>query len=248
MDRAEANREASSVALLDTAVWVFTGLIALIALILAAEWLFRANTFPVEAVRFEGEFKHVTQAELETAVMDTVRGNFLRLDLDAVKTKIEQVPWVQGASVRRAWPRDVYVQFTEQRLLARWNADAWVNQMLEAVHVSGNDLPPDAPRLEGPAGTQAQVFERYESLRGLLAASGLTLTRLTLTPRRSWRLELDTGLVLVLDREEPEQKIERFARAWPSLAREGHAIQQVDLRYTNGFAVQWVSRSSREGT
>ncbi len=239
MNNTDAKREVSSVALFDTALWVFTALVGLIALILGVEWLLRADTFPVQAARFEGEFKRVTQAELESAVIGTVRGNFLRLDLDAVKTKVEQLPWVQSASVRRAWPRDVYVQFTEQRLLARWNADAWVNQALDAVRVTGDGLPQDVPRLEGPEGTQAQVFERYQTLSSALAASGLTLKRLTLTPRRTWRLELDGGLVLVLDREEAEQKIQRFVRTWPLLAREGRAIQQVDLRYTNGFAVQW---------
>lgn len=244
LNHADAHREVPLAKLFDAALWVFTALIALIALILAADWMLRAGTFPVQAVRFEGEFKRVTQAELEAAVMGTVRGNFLRLDLEAVKAKVERLPWVQSASVRRAWPRDVYVQFTEQRLLARWNADAWVNQALDAVRVPSDDPPRDMPLLEGPEGTQAQVFERYRTLSALLAASGMTLRRLTLTPRRTWRLELDGGLVLVLDREEPEQKVGRFAHAWPWLARERQAIRQVDLRYTNGFAVQWVSGSS----
>ncbi len=254
MNHADANRQASLATLFDSALWVFTALIALIAMILGADWILRAATFPVQAVRFEGEFKRVTQAELETAVMDTVRGNFLRLDLEAVKAKVERLPWVQSATVRRAWPRDVTVQFTEQRLLARWNADAWVNQALEAVRVTGDDLPRDVPRLEGPEGTQAQVFERYRTLSALLAASELALTRLTLTPRRTWRLAVNeipgrssVDLLLVLDRDEPEQKVGRFARAWPWLARERHAIRQVDLRYTNGFAVQWKADRTSTG-
>jgi cell division protein FtsQ len=248
MQRAEVNRDAPAIALFDTALWVFTALVALIALILGVDWLVRADTFPVRAVRFEGEFKHVTQAELEAAMLDSVRASFLRVDLDDVKARVERVPWVQSASVRRAWPRDVYVQFSEQQLLARWNADAWVNQAMQAVRVPGADMPPTLVQLEGPEGTQWQVFERQQMLNSLLAPSGLKLKRLTLTARRTWRIELDNGLLLVLDRDDPEYKIERFAQAWPALARDAHAIQLVDLRYSNGFAVQWVSRSSREGT
>ena len=152
--RARGN-EGTGVPMLDTALWVFTALVTLIALILGVDWLVRADTFPVRAVRFEGQFKHVTQAELEGAVMDAVRASFLRVDLDAVKARAERVPWVQSASVRRAWPRDVYVQFTEQQLLARWNGDAWVNQAMQAVRVPGGELPVGTPRLEGPEGTQA---------------------------------------------------------------------------------------------
>jgi cell division protein FtsQ len=233
-------------ALFDTALWVFTALIALIAIILGLDWLVRADTFPVRAVRFEGEFKRVSQSELQDAVMDSVRGSFLRLDLDAVKGKVESVPWVQSAAVRRAWPRDVYVRFTEQKLLAHWNDGAWVNQALEAVHVPVQaDMPASAPWLEGPDGAQAQVFTEYQALNKLLQASGLELTRLTLTPRRTWRVELSNDVVLVLDREEVEHKIDRFAQAWPLLARDGRAIHQVDLRYTNGFAVQWKAARTR---
>ena len=75
--------------------------------------------------------------------------------------------------------------------------------------------------------------------------SSLSLQRLVLTPRRTWRLDIaPTGkdhytIVLILDRDDTERKVERFARIWPELARGQRAIQHVDLRYTNGFAVQW---------
>lgn len=239
MQRADASADGAGVSLLDTALWVLAALLALIAAILGTDWLVRADTFPVRAVRFEGEFRHVTQAELEAAVLETVRASFLRVDLDAVKRRVEQVPWVQSASVRRGWPRDIYVQFSEQQLLARWNEDAWVNQAMQAVRVPAVAAPAPVPRLEGPEGTQWQVFERHQMLDALLAGAGLKLARLTLTPRRTWRLELDNGVALVLDRDDIERKVERFVGAWPQLAREARAIQQVDLRYANGFAVKY---------
>lgn len=239
--------ERTGIPLLDTALWVFTALVALIALILGVDWLVRADTFPVRALRFEGEFRHVTQAELEAAVMDSVRASFLSVDLDIVKARVERVPWVQSASVRRTWPRDVAVQFTEQKLLARWNADAWVNQAMQAVRVPNPEVPTDAPQLEGPEGTQAQVFDQYEALNSMLKTSDFRLKRLTLTARRTWRLELErnvagktaNNVALILDRDDIEHKVERFIRVWPELARTGAAIQHVDLRYTNGFAVQF---------
>jgi cell division protein FtsQ len=243
MQRADLQRDPAGVSLFDTALWTLAALLALIALILGIDWVVRADTFPVRAVRFEGEFQHVTQAELETAVLESVRASFLRVDLEAVKAKVERVPWVQSASVRRGWPRDVYVQFTEQQLLARWNGDGFVNQAMQAVRVPGAAAAPEAPELEGPEGTAWQVFERHQVLDTLLAPAGLKLKRLTLTPRRTWRLELGNGLLLVLDRDDIEHKVERFAQSWPALRREGareaRAIQQVDLRYSNGFAVQW---------
>ena len=221
-------------------VALFLGLAALTAALLALDWLLSAERFAVQRIRFEGEFRHVTQPELDAAVREVARGNILLLDLAAVRRAVESLPWVYSASVRRRWPQDLDVRFTEQRLIARWGEDAWVNQGDRVVRVRGADLPRDLPRLDGPEGAQALVRERFEAFGRILTASGRKLDRLTLTPRRSWRLDLDTGLTLVLDREVPERKLERFARAYArGFAREAQRMKQVDLRYTNGFAVQW---------
>ncbi|MEK7261238.1 MAG: FtsQ-type POTRA domain-containing protein, partial [Pseudomonadota bacterium] len=209
MARADAVRSGvSSAGLFKAAVGVFATLLVFISLVLATEWLSRPDLFPVRAVQFEGEFKRVTQAELAAAVEGAAQGNFLLLDLDTVKARAESLAWVYQAEVRRRWPRDLLIRFTEQQLLARWNdyrdaggmtprtgeveqrreqlpeqppratavSDApvsrgtcasctspgavadeskWINQGMQAVRASGNDLPSDVPLLEGPAGTQA---------------------------------------------------------------------------------------------
>jgi cell division protein FtsQ len=294
MARADAVRSGvSSAGLFKAAVGVFATLLVFISLVLATEWLSRPDLFPVRAVQFEGEFKRVTQAELAAAVEGAAQGNFLLLDLDTVKARAESLAWVYQAEVRRRWPRDLLIRFTEQQLLARWNdyrdaggmtprtgeveqrreqlpeqppratavSDApvsrgtcasctspgavadeskWINQGMQAVRASGNDLPSDVPLLEGPAGTQAIVYEHFQDFNRLLAAAGLQIRKLTFTPRRTWELELTDGFMLVLDRAQPDKKLERFARAYPrTLARVGTSIRQVDLRYTNGFSVAW---------
>ena len=141
--------------------------------------------------------------------------------------------------MRRQWPQDVYVRFTEQKLAARWGTDAFLNQVGDVVRVGGNDLPAGLPQLDGPDGTGPQVIEHYTGFGRILAAAGLKLERITLTPRRSWRLVLAGGMVIVVDREQPEQKLERFARVYvKALMPLASDIKQVDLRYTNGFALQ----------
>lgn len=226
--------------LFQAALVAFTVLLVLTALVFGADWLLRADSFPVRNVRFEGEFRHVTHAELAAAVKDVVRRNFLTVDLDAVKARVEELPWVRSASVRRHWPRDVAVQFTEQRPVARWGAAAWLNDEGQVIRVQADDLPADAPRLDGPAGTGARVLAQFQLLRPLIRSIGQDIQQLTLTPRHAWRVELINGVALVLDREDPAPKIERFVRSYNrTLAGVAAGVRQVDLRYANGFAVQW---------
>lgn len=252
-----------SISLFKAAALLFALLFVLLVLAFGTDRLLRTDNFPVRNVRFEGEFKHVTQQELQAAVMSVVHGNFFLLNLDAVKARVESLPWVYKASVRRQWPQDVYVRFTEQQLAAYWGDGAYLNQAGDVVHVKAADLPAEFPRLEGPEGTGAQVLEHYKSLGRILAAAGLKLERITLTPRRTWRLVVTNGdgwgrtsvakdkgvifgsgmpgatMAIVLDREQPERKLERFARVYvQSFALLASDIRQVDLRYANGFSVE----------
>lgn len=247
-----------SISLFKAATLLFALLFVLLTLAFGADWLLRTDNFTVRHVRFEGEFKHVTQQELQTAVMNVVHGNFFLLNLDTVKARVESLPWVYKASVWRQWPQDVYVRFTEQQLAAYWSGGAILNQAGDVVHVKADDLPAEFPRLEGPEGTGAQVLEHYKSLGRILAAAGLKLERITLTPRRTWQLVVTNGdgqgrtsvaggrmpgatITIVLDREQPERKLERFARVYAqSLTLLASDIRQVDLRYANGFSVEQV--------
>jgi cell division protein FtsQ len=156
-----------------------------------------------------------------------------------VKARVEALPWVYTASVRRQWPQDVHVRFTEQQLAARWGDGAFLNQAGDVVRVTLSEPMPDLPRLEGPEGSGPQVLEYFRKLGQILAVVGLELEQVSLTPRRVWRLELKDGMVIVLDRDQPEYKLERFARVYAqSLRHQGGDIARVDLRYANGFAVQ----------
>ena len=277
--RAERDAAVKRDSLLYPMLVLLAALLAGIALLATVDRLLAPAALPLQHVRFEGEFRRVSETELGQAVLPAVGRNFLLLDLDAVKQRVQSLPWVYRASVRRAWPRDLHVEFLEQQIVARWGETAsgsdhmagrtseasrasfsarsprldpigetttWVNHAGEAVTLPGaTDLPKDMPLLHGPNGTSAEVLTQYQQLAPMFAAQGLLLERLLLTPRRSWQLVVLDGrtgshFTLLLDRIETARKAERFARSYAqALAARAAEIRQVDLRYANGFAVQW---------
>lgn len=223
----------------------FGAVLGVAAVLLTIDYVLRPESFPVKSVSFEGEFKHVDQQELANAVMDSIRGNFFLLDLDAVRGRAQSVPWVHEATVRRVWPDGVHIRFTEQQLVARWDQTGWVNAQGEYVDLKGHAGPDGLPQFAGPEGMQDRVLEHYRQLSELLAPAGLRVATLTLTPRHSWGIVLDNGLMLTLGREEPEPKVARFASVYPqALATQAGNIRRVDLRYTNGFSVEWTGRAA----
>lgn len=234
-------------------IWMVLRIVGALALLIvlsySIDWLLRAENVPVGSVYFEGPFKRVSHKQLESVVLENVRGNFFLVDLATMRQRLESVPWVHRVSVRRQFPNDIAIQFTEQQLVAHWNADAWVNTSGEVARVTGADLPTGLPQLAGPEGTAAHVLAAHQQFSMVLQPLGLRIAGLSLTPRRSWQLEVagaeKTPLMLVLDHDQPRARLERFARTYgATLTAQAAAIKRVDLRYTNGFAVEWRDRRS----
>jgi cell division protein FtsQ len=68
----------------------------------------------------------------------------------------------------------------------------------------------------------------------------LTLEKLELDERGSWRLVLGSGQEIRLGRRDIDERLYRFFRfVAPALADKLTRVAYVDLRYTNGFAVGW---------
>jgi cell division protein FtsQ len=221
------------------------GVLAFATLVLlATDTVLRPESFAVRSLSFEGEFHQVDQQALTAAVMESVRGNFFLLDLDVIREHARTVPWVHEVTVRRRWPDGVHIRFSEQQLAARWGKNGWVNVQGEYVNLQRREGPAGLPLLTGPDGMQQRVLEHYRSLNEILAPVQLQVAALTLTDRHSWNIVLHNGLVLTLGREEPELKVERFARVYPrALAAQVSRVKRVDLRYTNGFSVDWVNHA-----
>jgi len=221
-------------------LYAFTAVVASFALVLTADMVLRPTSFPVKQMSFEGEFRHVDEHALTAAVVEHVRGNFLLVDLDTVRKHAARTPWVHRVSVQRLWPDGIHIRFTEQALVARWGSQAWVNNEGEVVQLRSKDGPAGLPRLHGPDGMSARVLDHYQKLSALFAPVGIQIESLMLTARHSWQIGLSNGLTLTLGREEPEHKVERFVRMYPAVvASQSRRPRRIDLRYTNGFAVEW---------
>ena len=71
---------------------------------------------------------------------------------------------------------------------------------------------------------------------------GLEITQIALDGRGAWSLVLNNGTRVQLGRDETVERLERLLASWEPLMREQELPPlDVDLRYTNGFAVMWPS-------
>jgi cell division protein FtsQ len=216
----------------------------LLALVAAAAgawgWLADPATFPIRDVRVQGGIAHVPQARLREAIDPFVGAGLLRVDVDGLRTAVEALPWIRRAAVRRTWPATLVVAIEEQRPLARWADGGLLNVDGERFMPEAGTVPAGLPLIAGPAGSEKAAVERYGETQRMLQPLGFAVARLSLDARRALELELESGLVVRLGRRQASGRLLRFVRSYAkALAPRITDIESVDLRYTNGFAVQW---------
>jgi cell division protein FtsQ len=201
----------------------------------------------ITQVSVTGRFQRVSAGEVEQAVKARVRDvGLVSVDLLAVQRAVEQLPWVDTATVERQWPRALNIRVVEQVAAARWGANGLLNTRGELFISEARHIPPELPRLSGPRGAEAEVARRYLAAQGQLLEAGMRLTAIRLDARGAWEFDLDNGITVRLGRRQVEERFQRFVQAGlGQIANHANDIHYIDMRYTNGFAIGWRAGGQR---
>ena len=227
-------------------VAVLLGSVAVL-LVMGMDWLRKPETMPLRAVQIEGEFRNLKAKRLEEAVADYVNDGFFGVDVDAVRAAVEALPWAYRVSVRRVWPDILRVRVLEQKALARWGKEGLVNGEGEFFAPAIDTIPQGLPMLYGPQELQQQLVRQYLTIASAAGKMGQKVTSLTQNQRRAWFMQWENGVQWKLGRADPYPRLLRFLRVYPDLlASNSRGLRSVDLRYSNGFAVQWDSQVLEE--
>jgi cell division protein FtsQ len=195
---------------------------------------------PVRTVGVDGEMRFIKRQRLEQVVAEAVNGSFFSVDLTRMCEQIEAMPWVKQVSIRRVWPDKLRVQVTEHEPLAYWGEEAMVSQLAEVFQPESLPKLEDLVTLFGDAQQAQTITREYQRMKTLLDTAALRLTKIWVDARQAWRIETDSGLLLQLGRRDVMQRLTGFVRLYPDLmAQQDRQLVSADLRYTNGFSVQW---------
>jgi cell division protein FtsQ len=249
-NRHRGNSQAFVVEALQDSGWMRKLLLGSLALLLVSGVTFagmqmrKAESFPVRSVQIEGGLEQLDTRHLQQVVQSRLQGNFFSVDIGAIQQAVIELPWAAHVSVRRVWPDVLRIHVDEHVALARWGKNGLLNREGKWFAASQAGLE-HLPALSGPEGHQVALVRSYNEISGILQGAGLRLNGLHVDQRRAWVAVLDNDMRLKLGRDHHRERIERFVKMYPRVvAGDAGIIKTVDLRYTNGFAVRWLSQSA----
>lgn len=226
------------------------GLSLLLALYGALHYLVRLPAFNLSVVQLEAVPLNVNLAQIEAVLDSELNGNFFTVDLEHLQQKLEAVPWVRRAHVRRYIPWQLKMTLEEHVALARWDKTTWVNQQGELfqAQINDKDIAAILPNFLGSPESAFEVTQMYFEFNRLLMPLKQTISYVSLSPRRAWQVRLQNGMLLDLGREKVLSRLARFVAVYPqSLAAVQGSVNYVDLRYPNGFAVNMLGGNMGSG-
>lgn len=204
-----------------------------------------AAGFPITSVSLAGQ-RHVSRAEIFAAAGVNDRASLLFLDVEAARARLQAIPWIAEATVRKLYPDRLQITLTEREPFALWQVDGKIS----IVGADGSVIGPLAdqrfatlPFVVGRgAAARAKAFlavlDRYPALHEQVRAS-------ILVAERRWNLKLKNGIDVRL----PEHNVEAALETLTALDRDKSLftrdITAVDLRLPDRVAVRLSDEAAR---
>ena len=206
-----------------------------------------SERWPIRWLEVNGKFQRVSAEQLRASLAAHTGTNFFTVDLRELQEAATRISWVSAARVRKQWPDTIRVDVREYVPVAHWNRGQLVAATGVPFSVPEADAIQGLPWLSGPEGRLDEVMEIWSAINEMLTPLALEVDRLRLDRRGAWSLVLDNGTQVQLGRDSTIERLQRLIASWEPLVRQqGVAPLDIDLRYSNGFAVMWPQHSEQD--
>jgi len=202
--------------------------------------------FNLREIKLKGQ-EHTSDSAIIAAVGLGPGVTLLGLDVEAARTRLEGLPWVKTAAVRKALPDRLLVEIEEREPFARWR---WAGEEM-LIDRDGNVLADEVPaRFRGlPLVAGESANEAVEAIRDVLSADPALDARVAaaiLVNERRWDLRLKNGATVRLPADNPETALARLAMIEAEQPLLGVGEVVVDMRLADRTTVQLQAASAAE--
>lgn len=198
-----------------------------------------SNYFPIKTVRVIG-VNHLDKAEVKQILEPLVTRGFFAINIENIRDRLQQMPWVSDIAVRRTWPDQVEITIMEKTVVGRWNHDSLLSADGNLFAPNASSYPDSLADFVGPDGQQITMLKYFVNINRILGPLHAKISYLELTPYLTWKLKLDNGMTLKIGHNDILTRLTHFVKVYPKIIGDRAAdVEYIDLRYPNGMAVRW---------
>lgn len=199
----------------------------------------------VREVLLEGR-RYASRSRIASAI-GVKRGDpILGIDLTEIRLRLETVPWIRTATVRRNWPGKIHIVLDERQPIALWQrdrklrlvdaegvtlTDKGIGRFRHLLVIIGKDAPSHAPKL-------LDTLETEPALRARVLAA-------VRVGARRWDIRFKSGVDVRLPERNPTAAWARLAKLERQQGLIGKNVEVIDMRLPDRLIVRAKSASPR---
>jgi len=202
---------------------------------------------PIRSIQIGGAFYYVSAEQVKKRIAPIVKGNFFTVNIRQIQESVRSHRWIEEVTIQRVWPDTLRIYIAEQNPVAYWLPGKLVNNKGQIFDGRPHSKLPVLPVFSGPKEYHVEMTKKYLAMKKTLSLYRLKVKKVLVTPRRAWKLVLVNGVTIKLGRQNIDKRLARLMSVYRgALANKMSAIRVIDMRYTNGFAVQWKTGSKNK--
>ena len=188
----------------------------------------------------DGELVFSNREALKAQLSEQLKTDFVRLNLDEIQASLLENPWYRKVSVNRVWPSSLKLNIEEEKPIARWGDQGFVNRYGEVVVSRDIKALQHLPLLMGSVEEAYEIAKSYLTIGQLMVDHKLYITQLQVSESGDWSLEVNKKFSLALGDRDLSSRIERFLFLYEKqLLPLIDDVAMIDMRYRSGVAVKW---------
>lgn len=194
----------------------------------------------IDDIIIQGRYK-TSKEEILQSLKLSRNDNILETDLRQIRQKVEELPWVQTAAVKRSFfPNIIHISLVEKEVIALWQSDNKFHPVDQNGNLVDAEYTPHKPILV-IVGQNAP-----EKINDLLAITSTTpriqerIVAAKLYAAGRWDIILDDiekGVTIKMPAENPERAWKKFIKINNQHGLLKRKLTFIDLRYKNKLIV-----------
>lgn len=230
---------------LSAKVWIAIAVVLFVAIfVLVANRVYHSQ--PAKVVVNAKNLDAAQYQKLNTAMSKKQAGSFFTAVLPELKDSVMQQDWISQVDIERKWGEGIVITALPREPIAKFGSEHLIDSQGKVFKpVSESELSQDGLiMLQGDAEQSSLIMQQMQQVNQWFAPLKMQVDDLVLTPRMTWAIRFNNGMRIIVDNEHTSQKLMNLSQLLQNqLADKRGQIQAVDLRYKNGFVIDWKKDS-----
>jgi len=195
---------------------------------------------PVNQLVLTNKLEHITYGMVEAEIAPWFPEGYIYIDINAIKDQLQKMVMVSQINVEKVWPNTLNISIEEERPVATWNGKSMLSEKGDILPLALEEL--ELPKLKGADSESKLVMQHFLLFSRWGKRHQLNLVGLQHSSA-GWKLEYNAGFQIWLDNNKAMKNLQQLEHVINQF--QISQIRRIDMRYEQGFAVDWKQTSDQ---